>query len=455
MSRLSVVLLAAGKGTRMHSDLPKVLHQIAGRSLICHVINTVSQLHAENVYIVCGHGISKIEQALEGLPCHLILQSEPLGTGHAVRQVMPHVGDNDNVLILYADIPLITAKTLKKLIAAKPKKGLSLLTTNLDNPAGYGRIVRHQGKVSGIVEQKDAAPDELKIHEVNTGILFAPAKELNSWLSKLTNNNAQNEYYLPDIVAIAHQEGYNIATIQPQINFEARGVNTRKQLAELERIFQRNQANQLLLSGVTLMDPDRFDLRGKLEHGHDVVIDTNVIIEGHVTLGNRVQVGSGSILKNCVIEDDTVVSPYTFIEGSHLANWVTVGPFARLRPGCHLQEKTHIGNFVELKNTQLGGGSKVGHLTYLGDSDIGENVNIGAGTITCNYDGKNKFKTVIADDVFVGSDSQFVAPVTVAKGATIGAGTTVTHDVGENELVISRVKQQHIQGWKKPTKRNS
>lgn len=454
MSRLNVVILAAGKGTRMHSDLPKVLHQIAGKSLINHVVNTVSELHAENVYVVCGHGISKIEQALKGSPCHLVLQSEQLGTGHAVRQVMPHLGDSDNVLILYADIPLITWKTLKKLIAAKPKKGLSLLTTNLDNPAGYGRIIRHQGKVSGIVEQKDATADELKIHEVNTGILFASAKELKRWLTKLTNNNVQNEYYLTDIVAIAHQKGYNIATIQPQTGFEAQGVNTRKQLAELERIFQKNQAEQLLLSGVTLMDPERFDLRGKLEHGHDVIIDTNVIIEGHVTLGNRVQIGSGSILKDCVIEDDAVISPYTFIEGARLANGVTVGPFARLRPGCHLQEKTHVGNFVELKNTQLGRGSKVGHLTYLGDSDIGANVNIGAGTITCNYDGANKFKTIIADNVFVGSDSQFVAPVTVAKGATIGAGTTVTHDVGENELVISRAKQQHIQGWKKPIKRN-
>lgn len=454
MSKLSVVVLAAGKGARMHSDLPKVLHQIAGKSLIHHVIDTISDLHAENVYVVCGHGMSKIEQALKGLHCHLILQSEQLGTGHAVKQVMPHLGDSDNVLILYADIPLITAETLKKLIAAKPKKGLSLLTANLDNPAGYGRMVRHQGKVTGIVEQKDATPDELKIHEVNTGILFAAAKELKSWLAKLTNNNAQNEYYLPDIVAIAHQKGYNIATIHPQINFEAQGVNTRNQLAELERIFQKNQVEQLLLSGVTLRDPKRFDLRGKLEHGHDVIIDTNVIIEGHVTLGNRVQIGSGSILKNCIIEDDAIISPYTFIEGAHLANRVTVGPFARLRPGCYLQEKTHVGNFVELKNTQLGCGSKVGHLTYLGDSDIGANVNIGAGTITCNYDGANKFKTVIADDVFVGSDTQFVAPVTVAKGATIGAGTTVTHDVGENELVISRVKQQHIQGWKKPAKQN-
>ncbi|HEK2965267.1 TPA: bifunctional UDP-N-acetylglucosamine diphosphorylase/glucosamine-1-phosphate N-acetyltransferase GlmU, partial [Proteus mirabilis] len=323
----------------------------------------------------------------------------------------------------------------------------------LDNPMGYGRIVRENGDVVGIVEQKDASEEQLKIKEINTGILVANGGDLKRWLAKLDNNNAQKEYYITDIIALAHQEGRKIETAHPTRHSEMEGVNNRLQLAALERIYQTEQAERLLLEGVMLLDPARFDLRGTLTHGKDVVIDTNVIIEGEVTLGNNVEIGTGCVLKNCVIGDGSIISPYTVIEDANLAQECTVGPFARLRPGAQLADKAHVGNFVEMKKASLGVGSKAGHLTYLGDTEVGANVNIGAGTITCNYDGANKFKTIIGDDVFIGSDTQLVAPVCVANGATIGAGTTLTKDVNENELVISRVKQTHISGWKRPVKK--
>ncbi|WP_392566445.1 bifunctional UDP-N-acetylglucosamine diphosphorylase/glucosamine-1-phosphate N-acetyltransferase GlmU [Utexia brackfieldae] len=452
MAKLSVVILAAGKGTRMYSNRPKVLHHLGGKSLVQHVIDSVKPLNPDNLYVIYGHGKDQLEQALAGQGVELILQEKQLGTGHAVQQAMPYLQDDDNVLILYADTPLISAATLNDLIAHKPSKGLSLLTVELTDPTGYGRIVREQGNIVGIVEQKDASEAQKQIHEVNTGIMLAPGKALKNWLGRLNNHNAQQEYYLTDVIKLAYHDGYQIQATHPQNAFEAQGVNDRLQLAELERIYQTEQAQQLLLAGVTLYDPDRFDLRGTLIHGKDVVIDTNVIIEGHVELGDRVYIGSGCVLKNCQIGDDCQISPYSVIEDSVLANACTVGPFARLRPGTQLAEKAHVGNFVELKNTQLGQNSKAGHLSYLGDSEIGAQVNIGAGTITCNYDGANKFKTIIGDNVFIGSDTQLIAPVTVAKGATIGAGTTVTEDIGENELVISRIKQQHIQGWQRPTK---
>lgn len=454
MSKLNVIILAAGKGLRMHSDLPKVLHQLAGKSLIQHVVDTVIPLDPENIYVVYGQDRARIEAVLKDRPCKLIAQSEQLGTGHAVKQVIPHLNDTDNVLILYADTPLITRDTLKKLIHSQSADGLSLLTVNLDNPVGYGRIIRKNNHVTGIIEQKDASVDEQRITEINTGVMIVPAKPLKTWISQLTNQNAQKEYYLSDIIALAHQSGYPIETVQPETSVEAEGINTRKQQADLERAFQKKQAEQLLLAGLTLLDPERFDLRGQLAHGRDVVIDTNVIIEGNVKLGKRVRIGTGSLLRNCLIEDDVVILPYSIIEDSHLGQGSTVGPFAHLRPGSVLHANAHVGNFVELKNTQLGNASKAGHLTYLGDAEVGANVNIGAGTITCNYDGANKFKTIIADDVFVGSATQFVAPVTISKGATIGAGTTVTDNIQENELVIGRVKQQHKTGWKRPIKNN-
>ncbi|SFU88995.1 bifunctional UDP-N-acetylglucosamine diphosphorylase/glucosamine-1-phosphate N-acetyltransferase GlmU [Xenorhabdus koppenhoeferi] len=449
----SVVVLAAGKGTRMYSDLPKVLHLLAGKPMVQHVIDTAMELGTQNVHLVYGHGGDLMKHTLSNQNLNWVLQAEQLGTGHAMQQAAPHFADDEDILILYGDVPLIAKDTLERLIMAKPEGGIGLLTAILDNPTGYGRIIRANGEVTSIIEQKDATEEQRKINEINTGILVANGGDLKRWLAKLKNNNAQGEYYLTDVIALAHKEGRQIKAVHPSRLSEMEGVNNRLQLSALERIYQSEQAEKLLLAGVMLLDPARFDLRGTLEHGRDVVIDTNVIIEGHVTLGNHVHIGSGCILKNCIIGDGAVINPYTMIEDSELSTECTVGPFARLRPGTKLAEKVHVGNFVEMKKASLGKGSKAGHLTYLGDSEIGNNVNIGAGTITCNYDGANKFKTIIGDDVFVGSDTQLVAPVTIAKGATIGAGTTVTKDIAENELALSRVKQTHIKDWQRPVKK--
>ncbi|WP_140920655.1 bifunctional UDP-N-acetylglucosamine diphosphorylase/glucosamine-1-phosphate N-acetyltransferase GlmU [Limnobaculum xujianqingii] len=453
MSQLSVAILAAGKGTRMYSDLPKVLHLLAGKPMVQHVIDTASKLGAQQVHLVYGHGGDLLKKTLSDQPINWVLQAEQLGTGHAMQQAAPYFADDENVLMLYGDVPLISEDTLRRLVAAKPVGGIGLLTVKLDDPTGYGRIVRKDGQVISIVEHKDASEEQHKINEINTGILVASGKDLKRWLGKLNNNNAQGEYYITDVIALAYEEGNRIEAVHPSRLSEVEGVNNRLQLSRLERVYQSEQADRLLLAGVMLNDPSRFDLRGELIHGRDVVIDTNVIIEGRVVLGDRVRIESGCVLKNCVIGNDSVISPYSVIEDSEMGVGCTVGPFARLRPGAQLEDEAHVGNFVEMKKARLGKGSKAGHLSYLGDADIGDRVNIGAGTITCNYDGANKFKTIIGDDVFVGSDTQLVAPVTVAKGATIGAGTTVTQDVGENELVISRVRQRQISGWKRPEKK--
>ena len=449
---LHVVILAAGKGTRMRSSLPKVLHPVAGRPMVSHVIDTAHQLGAEAIHLVYGHGGELLQQRLTDAQVTWVLQAEQLGTGHAVAQATPAIPDDAQVLVLYGDTPLITAATLEQLLAVQPAGGIGLLTVNLVNPTGYGRIVRENGAVVGIIEQKDASAEQLAISEVNTGVLVAPAAKLKQWLAGLTCQNAQGEYYLTDVIGAAHRDGAAIATAQPAEAAETEGANNRLQLAALERFYQRREADRLMLEGVTLLDPARFDLRGSLVCGEDVILDTNVIIEGQVELGHRVRIGTGCVLKDCVIADDSVISPYTVIESSKLARATTVGPFARLRPGSVLGEEAHVGNFVEIKNATLGFGSKAGHLSYLGDSEIGADVNIGAGTITCNYDGANKHKTIIEDNVFVGSDTQLVAPVTVRKGATIGAGTTVTREVGENELVITRVPQRHVANWQRPVK---
>jgi bifunctional UDP-N-acetylglucosamine pyrophosphorylase / glucosamine-1-phosphate N-acetyltransferase len=449
---LHVVILAAGKGTRMRSSLPKVLHPVAGRPMVSHVIATAHQLGADAIHLVYGHGGELLQQRLDDASVQWVLQAEQLGTGHAVAQATPTIPDEAQVLVLYGDTPLITSATLQKLLAVQPVGGIGLLTVTLANPTGYGRIVREQGEVVGIIEQKDANAEQLAITEVNTGVLVAPANKLKQWLAALNCQNAQGEYYLTDVIAAAHRDGAAIATAQPAEAAETEGANNRLQLAALERFYQHREADRLMLEGVTLLDPARFDLRGTLVCGEDVIIDTNVIIEGKVELGHRVHIGSGCVLKDCVIADDSIISPYTVIESSKLARATTVGPFARLRPGSVLGEEAHVGNFVEIKNTSLGFGSKAGHLSYLGDSEIGRDVNIGAGTITCNYDGANKHKTIIEDNVFVGSDTQLVAPVIVRKGATIGAGTTVTREIGENELVITRVPQRHIANWQRPVK---
>lgn len=452
-SAMSVVILAAGKGTRMYSDLPKVLHTLAGKPMVQHVIDAANKLGAQRVNLVYGHGGDLLKQTLNDGSLNWVLQAEQLGTGHAMQMAAPFFADDEDILMLYGDVPLISVETLQRLREAKPQGGIGLLTVKLDDPTGYGRIARENGKVVGIVEHKDASEEQRKINEINTGILVANGADLKRWLGKLDNNNAQGEFYITDIIALAHGEGREIAAVHPDRLSEVEGVNNRLQLSRLERVYQTEQADKLLLAGVMLRDPARFDLRGELTHGRDVEIDTNVIVEGRVTLGNRVKIGTGCVIKNAVIGDDCEISPYTVIEDATLEAACTIGPFARLRPGAELAEGAHVGNFVEMKKARLGKGSKAGHLSYLGDAEIGDNVNIGAGTITCNYDGANKHKTIIGDDVFVGSDTQLVAPVTVANGVTIGAGTTVTRDIAENELVISRVKQKHIQGWQRPVKK--
>lgn len=450
---MSVVILAAGKGTRMYSDLPKVLHTLAGKPMVQHVIDAANELGARKVHLVYGHGGDLLKKTLGDDTLNWVLQAEQLGTGHAMQQAAPFFADDEDILMLYGDVPLISVETLTRLREAKPQGGIGLLTVVLDDPSGYGRITRENGNVTGIVEHKDASEEQRKIQEINTGILIANGADLKRWLLKLNNNNAQGEYYITDIIAMAYQEGREIAAVHPARISETEGVNNRLQLSRLERVYQSEQAEKLLLAGVMLRDPTRFDLRGHLSHGRDVEIDTNVIIEGNVTLGSRVKIGTGCVIKNSVIGDDCEISPYSVVEDARLDAACTIGPFARLRPGAELLAGAHVGNFVEMKKARLGKGSKAGHLTYLGDAEIGDNVNIGAGTITCNYDGANKFKTIIGDDVFVGSDTQLVAPVTVGNGVTIAAGTTVTRDVAENELVLSRVPQINKQGWKRPVKK--
>jgi len=450
---MSVVILAAGKGTRMYSDLPKVLHTLAGKPMVQHVIDAATGLGAQHIHLVYGHGGDRLKATLTEPSLNWVLQAEQLGTGHAMQQAAPAFADDEDILMLYGDVPLIAQETLQRLRDAKPEGGIGLLTVVLDDPSGYGRIVRENEAIVGIVEQKDASPDQLKITEINTGILIANGGDLKRWLAQLTNNNAQGEYYITDIIALAHQEGRRINAVHPARASETDGVNNRLQLAMLERVYQHERAEKLLLAGVMLRDPARFDLRGVLRHGRDVEIDVNVIIEGEVKLGDRVKIGAGCIIKNSVIGDDCEISPYSVIEDANLAADCTVGPFARLRPGSELAQAAHVGNFVEMKKATLGKGSKAGHLSYLGDAEIGANVNIGAGTITCNYDGANKSKTVIGDNVFVGSDTQLVAPVSVGNHVTIAAGTTVTRDVPDNGLLISRVPQQHKPGWQRPVKK--
>ncbi|WP_439234732.1 bifunctional UDP-N-acetylglucosamine diphosphorylase/glucosamine-1-phosphate N-acetyltransferase GlmU [Lonepinella koalarum] len=452
-NKLSVVILAAGKGTRMYSDLPKVLHKVAGKPMVKHVIDTAKQLNAEQIHLIYGHGADLLEQCLADEPVNWVFQAEQLGTGHAMQQAAPFFNDDENIVMLYGDAPLITPETLQKLIAAKPQNGIALLTVQLDNPTGYGRIIRQNGSVVAIVEQKDANPEQLKINEVNTGVMVSDGASFKKWLSRLNNNNAQGEYYMTDVIGLANQDGCQVAAVIADDIMEVEGANNRLQLNALERYYQRKQASRLLLAGVSLADPERFDLRGELSHGKDCEIDINVIIEGKVQLGNGVKISSGCVLKNVIVGDNVEIKPYSVLEDCVIGEKSSIGPFSRLRPGAELAAETHIGNFVEIKKASIGKGSKVNHLTYVGDAEIGTNVNVGAGVITCNYDGANKFKTVIGDNVFVGSDCQLVAPVKIADGATIGAGTTITRDVSENELVISRVPQHHIQGWQRPVKK--
>ncbi|MFB9137379.1 bifunctional UDP-N-acetylglucosamine diphosphorylase/glucosamine-1-phosphate N-acetyltransferase GlmU [Vibrio olivae] len=451
--KFSAVILAAGKGTRMYSNKPKVLHTLAGKPMAKHVIDTCVGLGAQNIHLVYGHGGDQMQQELVDEPVNWVLQADQLGTGHAVDQASEKFADDEKILVLYGDVPLISEETIESLLDAQPTGGIALLTVVLDDPSGYGRIVRKNGPVVAIVEQKDATEEQKLIKEINTGVMVATGADLKRWLSGLNNNNAQGEYYLTDVIAAAHEEGRAVEAVHPANPIEVEGVNDRLQLARLERAYQSIQAKKLLTQGVMLRDPARFDLRGELQCGMDVEIDANVIIEGNVSLGDNVVIGAGCMLKDCEIDDNTIIRPYSVIEGATVGEECTVGPFTRLRPGAELQNDAHVGNFVEVKNARLGSGSKANHLTYLGDAEIGKRTNIGAGAITCNYDGANKHKTIIGNDVFIGSDSQLVAPVTVADGATVGAGTTLTRDVESNELVITRAKERKIADWQRPVKK--
>jgi bifunctional UDP-N-acetylglucosamine pyrophosphorylase/glucosamine-1-phosphate N-acetyltransferase len=450
---LNVVILAAGKGTRMKSDRPKVLHPLAGRPLLGHVLAAADALQPARTCVVYGHGGDALPQAMAREDIAWARQEPQLGTGHAVQQALPHIDASGIVLILYGDVPLIRPETLQEMCLIAREGAIALLTVHLDNPAGYGRIVRNlRGQVERIVEHKDASAEELAIQEVNTGILALPAAKLALWLGRLGKDNAQGEYYLTDVIGMAAAEGERILPCHPTAAWEVMGVNSRAQLAELERVHQRHQAEALMAQGVTLLDPVRLDVRGNLVCGTDVLIDVNCIFEGHVRLGNGVKVGANCVLKDVDIGDDCEILPFCHIEGARIGADARIGPYSRLRPGADLAAETHIGNFVEIKNSQVGFNSKINHLSYVGDATVGRKVNIGAGTITCNYDGANKHRTVIEDEAFIGSDTQLVAPVTVGKGATLGAGTTLTKDAPAAELTLSRAKQLTIPGWKRPVK---
>jgi len=450
---MQVVVLAAGQGKRMCSVLPKVLQPLAGKPMLAHVLDTARALGSEKICVVYGHGGETVREALDAPDLAWTLQSPQLGTGHAVQQAVPHLADEHLALVLYGDVPLISAATLERLIAAAGTDRMGLLTVHMDDPTGYGRIVRDaSGQVQRIVEHKDASEVERAITEVNTGILVAPVPRLRDWLGRLKNDNAQEEYYLTDIIAMAVGEGVAVVAEQPAHVAETLGVNNKRQLAELERMYQRIQADTLLEAGVTLIDPARIDIRGRLECGRDVQIDVNCVFEGAVTLGEGVQIGANCVIRNASIAAGTRIAPFSHVEDTTMGEGCVIGPYARTRPGTTLGNEVHLGNFVEVKNSVIANGSKANHLAYVGDADIGERVNVGAGTITCNYDGANKFRTIIEDDVFIGSDTQLVAPVRVGRGATLGAGTTLTKDAPAGELTVSRSKQLTITGWKRPVK---
>ncbi|CAM2986642.1 bifunctional UDP-N-acetylglucosamine diphosphorylase/glucosamine-1-phosphate N-acetyltransferase GlmU [Acinetobacter celticus] len=449
---ISVIILAAGKGTRMRSSLPKVLQPLAGRPLLGHVIETAQKLQADNIITIYGHGGELVQHEFAKEQVQWVEQAEQLGTGHAVKVTLPVLAKDGLSLILSGDVPCITTQTLQKLLDASQASGIGLVTLTLPDASGYGRIVRENGNIQAIVEHKDASDEQRKIQEINTGIYCVSNAKLHQWLPKLSNNNAQGEYYLTDIVAMAIQDGLEVASVEPERAFEVEGVNDRVQLARLEREYQAFQAKQLMQQGVHLIDPSRFDLRGSLAVGQDVRIDINVIIEGNCEFGDNVEIGAGCIIKNTKIAAGTKVQPYSVFDSAIVGENTQIGPFARLRPGAKLANEVHIGNFVEVKNTSIGLGSKANHFTYLGDAEIGAGSNIGAGTITCNYDGANKFKTIIGDAAFIGSNSSLVAPVKIGNGATVGAGSVITHDVADNSLAFERSKQIAKEDYQRPQK---
>lgn len=452
MKPLNIVILAAGKGTRMYSAKPKVLHALAGKPLVAHVLDCAQSLNPEKICVVYGHGGESVPQAMSKYGAKYALQEPQLGTGHAVQQAVPYLSDNSQTLVLYGDVPLIQQKTLHQMLQSGGL--MTLLTVNMPNPAGYGRIVRDQsGSVLGIVEEKDATDAQRLITEVNTGIMLVDTALLRQCLANLGNNNAQGEYYLTDVVELAVAQGVAIHTSQPAYEWEIHGINNKSQLAVLERTWQQVQATALLAQGVTLVDPARIDVRGNLQCGQDVEIDVGCIFEGNVKLADNVLIGAYCVIKNASIAEGTQIAPFSHIDSSKVGQNCHIGPYARLRPGTKLHDDVHVGNFVEIKNSEIAHASKANHLSYIGDATIGSRVNVGAGTITCNYDGANKFRTIIEDDVFIGSDTQLVAPVTVGRGTTIGAGSTITRNTPPDELTLSRSKQMTIPGWSRPVKK--
>ena len=448
-----IIVLAAGKGTRMKSALPKVLHPLAGKTLLQHVLDTASALPDSNITVVTGHGADEVKNSVGQGAVSFVEQMQQLGTAHAVMQAVPNLRDESTALILYGDVPLISHDTLSSMIATA-KDSISLLTVILNDPTGYGRILRDdQGKVAAIVEEKDASDEQRRVCEVNTGVLALPAHQLKLLLPQIDNNNAQGEYYLTDIISLAVEKGISINTQQPIRIEEVQGVNDRQQLACLERFYQRQQAERLMKAGVTLADPNRFDVRGELVCGTDTSIDINNIFEGQVVLGSHVTIGPNCHISNSIIADHVEIKANSILEGAEVAMGSVVGPFARLRPGTILEEGAKIGNFVETKKTRVGKGSKINHLSYVGDAELGESVNVGAGTITCNYDGVNKHRTEIGDQAFIGSNTSLVAPVRVGNMATVGAGSTITKDIPDGELGLTRALQKNITGWQRPVKK--
>jgi len=446
------VILAAGQGKRMFSDTPKVLHFLAGKSLLQHVADTVATLTTESPIIVFGHQGQLVKETLPNTPATWVEQKEQLGTGHALLQALPHIPDGQRVLVLYGDVPLINASTLKNLLNT-PENSLGLITANVSQPAGLGRIVRDaQNKIIDIIEEKDTTETQRAISEINSGIYYIPKKFLSNWLPALTNNNSQKEYYLTDIIRLAVKEHIPIYAVKPSYEEEILGVNDKIQLAHLERFFQKKLAEKLMQQGTTLADPTRIDIRGSLTVGKDIFIDVNVIFEGNVILGNRCQIGANSILKNVILGDDVEIKPHSVIEGAEINQSCVIGPFARIRPGTTLAANVHVGNFAEIKNSFIGENTKIHHVSYTGDSTLGKKVNIGAGTIVCNYDGVNKYRTTIEDGAFIGSNSSLVAPVNIGAGAIIGAGSIINRDAPPHQLTLARAQQTTIEGWKRRNK---
>jgi bifunctional UDP-N-acetylglucosamine pyrophosphorylase/glucosamine-1-phosphate N-acetyltransferase len=452
---LDVVILAAGQGKRMRSALPKVLHSLAGRPLLRHVIDTAREFADARLHVVIGHGAEQVREALADVEAEWVLQVEQLGTGHAVQHASEGLADGGISLILYGDVPLIRHATLTPLLHVASEGGVAVLTARLDDPTGYGRIVRDaEGRVRAIVEQRDADAEQLSIREINTGIMALPNARLRGWLDRLDNDNAQGEYYLTDVIEMAVRERVEVQACLVDDEHEVAGVNSRRQLAELERQYQHREAGRLMDEGVSFADPGRFDLRGRLEHDGDLFVDVNVVIEGTVRAGRDVVIGPGAVLRNIEIGAGSVIQPHCVIEDSTIGANCQIGPFARLRPGTALADGAKIGNFVETKNAQVGPGSKINHLSYVGDAELGSKVNVGAGTITCNYDGANKHRTEIRDEAFIGSNTALVAPVTVGERATVGAGSVVTSDVPDDTLAVARGKQRLVEGWQRPVKKH-